>query len=136
MSSVYALDARKQCSTCKFWTFLISRGPRPLDLTAHALNKGTKRRTGASATYFAGHVGVWGGIAWVTIFAQPHNCGGSAGPFFFRMSPAECALNHFHCSRMSKNALKTRALFSVSSATNLQEEITREYISCFLNFIR
>ncbi len=51
------LDARKQCSTFKFWTFLISRGPRPLDLAAHTLNKGTERRTGTSSTYFSMWVG-------------------------------------------------------------------------------
>ncbi len=35
----YMLD--KQCPTSKFWTFLISCRPRPLDHTAHALNKDT-----------------------------------------------------------------------------------------------
>ncbi len=51
------LDARKQ-TTCKFWTFLSSHGPRPNDLTAHTLNKGTKRRADASATYYAALVGL------------------------------------------------------------------------------
>ena len=120
MSSVYALDGRKQCPTWKFWTFFFSHGPRPLDWAAHALNMGTKRRTGTSATYFASWVcdthlkilqtmlktrpKVLKKCARATIFAQPHSLGGSAGrkPATFFQN----VLNYLHCSRMSRKALK------------------------------
>ncbi len=115
MSSVYALDARKQCSTSEFWTFLISSGPRPLDLPAHALNKGTKRRAGASSTYFSAGVGhthlkilqtmaktrphqeSFENIAWPTIFCPTTQFCRVTGLFaghIFQNVP-ECVLNHF-----------------------------------------
>ena len=89
-------------------TFLISRGPSPLD---RALNKGAKKRTGTSATHFAVLVGhthlkipqtpTSKTIAWATIFARPHSFGGSApgapksGHFF--QIVVECALNPLLC---------------------------------------
>ena len=64
------LQLRQQCRTCKLWTFLISRGPRPLDHSAHALNKGTKRWISASATHFA----VWVGHTYLKILQTTCTC--------------------------------------------------------------
>ncbi len=90
---------------------------RPLDLTAHALIKGTKRRAGASSTYFS----AWVGHTHLKILqtmpqTRPHQesfeKNGVAGnfmpdhtvllgrravcrPLFFQNVP-ECALNHLH----------------------------------------
>ena len=129
MSSVYALDACKQYPTFKFWTFLISRGPRPLHQAAHALNKGTKRRT--AATYFAAWVGhTHLKILQTMLKTRPHQesfekcrIGGNflpdhtvllgwraqSRPLFFKTSLSMyriiCTISQ--CSRMSRNALKT-----------------------------
>ena len=50
------VDARKQCPTCKFQVIFDFPQARPLDLTVHTLNRGTKK-TGASSTYFSAWVG-------------------------------------------------------------------------------
>ncbi len=55
------LRLRARCSQAMFNFQILDifdfRGPRPLDMTAHALNKGNKRRTGASSTYLSAWVG-------------------------------------------------------------------------------